>query len=113
MSSKVKHAALLDVLMDGRVVGRLAKDANERGSIWFEYDPEWIKSGYALSPFQPFDLKAGAFKPLSKVFEGLHGVFNDALPDGWGLLLMDRALKQFLDWDRHAIEPLDRLAYIA
>ncbi len=112
MRSKTKHATLLDVLMDGRTVGRLAKDPNERGSIWFEYDPEWIKSGYALSPFPPFDLRAGAFKPLSKVFEGLHGVFNDSLPDGWGLLLMDRALKKSLDWERHAIEPLDRLAYI-
>ena len=112
MSAKAKHATLLDVLMDGRAVGRLAKDPNERGSIWFEYDPDWIKSGYALSPFPPFDLRAGAFKPLSKVFEGLHGVFNDALPDGWGHLLMDRALKKSLDWERHEIEPLDRLAYI-
>ena len=113
MRSKAKHATLLDVLLDGRAVGRLAKDPNERGSIWFEYAPQWIKSGYALSPFPPFDLRAGAFKPLSKVFEGLHGVFNDSLPDGWGLLLMDRALKKSLDWERHAIEPLDRLAYIA
>ena len=112
MSKKPKHSVLLEVLMDGRAVGRLAKDPNERGSIWFQYDPEWIKSGYALSPFQPFALKAGAFKPMSKVFEGLHGVFNDALPDGWGLMLMDRALKKSLDWDRHEIEPLDRLAYI-
>jgi len=112
MSAQVKHATLIDVLLDGRSVGRLAKDANERGSIWFEYDPEWIKSGYALSPFPPFSLRAGAFKPMSQVFDGLHGVFNDALPDGWGLLLMDRALKSALDWDRHAIEPLDRLAYI-
>ncbi len=112
MNAKAIHATLLDVLMDGRLVGRLAKDPHERGSIWFEYDPEWIKSGYALSPFPPFGLRPGAFKPLSPVFDGLHGVFNDALPDGWGLLLMDRALKSALDWDRHAIEPLDRLAYI-
>ena len=42
MSAKDKHASLLDVLMDGRAVGRLAKDPNERGSIWFQYDPEWI-----------------------------------------------------------------------
>lgn len=112
MNAKAKHAALLDVRMDGRTVGRLAKDPNERGSIWFEYDPEWIKSGFALSPFPPFDLRAGAFKPMSQLFDGLHGVFNDALPDGWGLLLMDRALKGAMDWERHAIEPLDRLAYI-
>lgn len=45
-------------------------------------------------------------------FEGLHGVFNDSLPDGWGLLPMDRALKQYKGLDRHEITPLDRLAYI-
>jgi serine/threonine-protein kinase HipA len=112
MSTKARHASLLEVVMDGRTVGRLAKDPNERGAIWFQYDAQWIKSGYALSPFPPFDLKPGAFKPLSPIFEGLHGVFNDALPDGWGLLLMDRALKRSLDWNRHEIEPLDRLAYI-
>ena len=112
MNAKAKHATLLDVLMDGRTVGRLAKDPYERGSIWFEYDPEWMKTGFDLSPFPPFGLRAGAFKPLSQIFDGLHGVFNDALPDGWGLLLMDRALKSSLAWDRHAIEPLDRLAYI-
>lgn len=108
MSTRARHTALLDVLMDGRAVGRLAQDPNERGAIWFQYDAQWLKSGYALSPFQPFALKTQAFKPLSKVFDGLHGVFNDALPDGWGLLLMDRALKRTLDWERHDIEPLDR-----
>ncbi len=113
MSANAKHAMLLDVLIDGRMVGRIANDPNARGSIWFQYDPAWIKSGYALSPFPPFDLNAPAFKPLSRVFDGLHGVFNDALPDGWGLMLMDRALKRSLDWARHEIEPLDRLAYIA
>ncbi len=112
MSAKIKHSMLLDVLMDGLVVGRLAKNPNERGSIWFEYGSDWIKSGFALSPFHPFDLKAGAFKPRTNVFDGLHGVFNDSLPDGWGLLLMDGAIKKNLGWDRHEIEPLDRLAYI-
>jgi len=112
MSAKAMHASVLEVLLDGKTVGRLAKDANERGAIWFQYSPEWINSGHALSPFPPFELKTSAFKPLSRVFDGLHGVFNDALPDGWGLTLMDRALKTSLGWERHEIEPFDRLAYI-
>lgn len=49
MSTKARHVSLLEVVMDGRTVGRLAKDPNERGAIWFQYDAQWIKSGYALS----------------------------------------------------------------
>ena len=105
-----KHTSKLDVLASGRRVGGLAK--SDRGEIWFEYDPGWIKSGFGLSPMKQFDLKLGAFKPKDPLFNGLHGVFHDALPDGWGLLLMDRAMKKKLDWDPHQISPLDRLAYI-
>jgi serine/threonine-protein kinase HipA len=41
----------------------------------------------------------------------LFGVFDDSLPDGWGLLLMDRHfMRQGLAPE--AISPLDRLAYL-
>ncbi len=106
----IKHTSKLDVLLGGRRVGGLAQ--SDRGEIWFEYDPGWIKSGFGLSPMKQFDLKLGAFKPKDPLFNGLHGVFDDALPDGWGLMLMDRAMKKNLDWDPHQISPLDRLAYI-
>jgi serine/threonine-protein kinase HipA len=37
-------------------------------------------------------------------------LFDDSLPDGWGLLLMDRFLrKQGVDTDRLSV--LDRLAF--
>jgi serine/threonine-protein kinase HipA len=97
-------------MVAGARVGTLAED--ERGQIWFEYDAVWVKDGFALSPMPSFALKQGAFKATRHTFDGLHGVFNDALPDGWGLLLMDRALKKTLNWDAHQITPLDRLAYI-
>ena len=100
----------LDVYISGTRVGGLAK--SDRAEIWFEYDPLWIKTGFPLSPMKQFDLKLGAFKPTTNLFSGLHGVFNDALPDGWGLLLMDRAVKKKLGWEPHEISPLDRLAYI-
>ena len=43
--------------------------------------------------------------------DGLFGVFNDSLPDGWGRLLLDRALI------KHNINPgslsvLDRLCFV-
>ena len=110
MIKKAKHTEQLQVLMAGIPVGTLAQ--SNRGQIWFEYEPSWINAGFALSPMPTFALKLGAFKAANSTFGGLHGVFNDSLPDGWGLLLMDRSLKNKLGWDTHEITPLDRLAYI-
>ena len=104
------HGSRLEVLLAGQRVGDLA--LSPRGEIWFAYDPSWIKSGFALSPMALFALRNGAFKASDNTFGGLHGVFDDALPDGWGRLLMDRALKKSLGWDVAQITPLDRLAYM-
>ena len=45
------------------------------------------------------------------IFDGLFGVFNDSLPDGWGRLLLDRTVER-LGILRGSLTPLDRLAYI-
>ena len=45
------------------------------------------------------------------VFEGLHGIFNDSLPDGWGRLLIDRRARQ-LGIEPSTLTPLDRLACV-
>ena len=45
------------------------------------------------------------------VFEGLHGVFHDSLPDGWGRLLVDRRARE-LGIDPSTLTPLDRLAWV-
>src|SRR5574343_21824 len=98
----------LRVLYGGKPVGQLAE---KQGNIVFQYDPSWLRDGFDLAPgSMPF--VDGATPPSRTVFDGLHGVFNDSLPDGWGLLLMDRALKQYRGLDRAQITPLDRLAYM-
>lgn len=112
----MKHATSLEVFMGGEHVGTLVVDA--KGKIWFAYGKEWSAHGFGLSPMRPFSpasagaLGTSAFKSKNDYFDGLHGVFNDSLPDGWGLLLMDRVLEEKLAWERHAITPLDRLSYI-
>ena len=106
----MKHSTRLRVTFDGRTVGELGAD--QRGQIYFQYDTEWLKTGFDLSPgTMPFNY-AVQLSPEPHEFNGLHGVFNDSLPDGWGLLLMDRALQHFAGWQRNEITPLDRLAYI-
>lgn len=96
-------------------VGRMAvvhnNHNNKRGgfTIYFAYDGDFIKKGLDISPFKcPLIPNLQKFDPY--LFDGLAGVFNDSLPDGWGRLLLDRQIR------KSGIEPaqlsaLDRLAY--
>ena len=88
-------------------VGKLL--ANGR-KIWFEYDSEFLKSPYNISPFQ-IKHQAGLQFEDEGTFEGLFGVFNDCLPDGWGRLLVDRQMRQ-LKIPPQKLTPLDRLAFV-
>lgn len=69
-----------------------------------------MQQGFSLSPYF-LPLKPGIQYDTSGLWQGLHGVFNDSLPDGWGLLLMDRELRK-TGIDPHQITPLDRLAWL-
>lgn len=98
----------LRVLCSGKLVGQLAE---RDGKIVFQYDLDWLENGFDLAPSSlEFDSLANPARRMD--FQGLHGVFNDSLPDGWGLLLMDRALKKYRDLEPSQITPIDRLAYM-
>jgi serine/threonine-protein kinase HipA len=93
---------------DDRVrVGRLAREAHK---IFFEYDPAFVATGLELSPIK-LPLSTGVKQGEVGKFEGLFGVFNDSLPDGWGRLLLDRELRR-LRIDPASPTPLERLAYV-
>ncbi|MGB7450546.1 MAG: type II toxin-antitoxin system HipA family toxin [Lysobacterales bacterium] len=89
-------------------VGRLAY----RDQIaYLEFDPAFLKAGLELSPVH-HRTQAGLQRPYdTKVFEGLHGIFNDSLPDGWGRLLINRRARQ-LGIEPSTLTPLDRLACV-
>ena len=102
---------LLTVFLDSRSqrlkVGRLAfKDRQ----VLFEYDASFIASGIELSPIK-LPLRAGVAIADTTIFDGLFGVFNDSLPDGWGRLLLDRTVEKY-GIHRGQLNPLDRLAYV-
>jgi serine/threonine-protein kinase HipA len=61
------------------------------GLCAFEYAPQFLTTGIQVSPFY-LPLKSGVFIAKKEPFNGLFGVFNDSLPDGWGTLLTDRML---------------------
>ena len=78
-----------------------------------EYDGDFRSSGVEISPIRhrvsdatstirPYDLG---------LFQGLHGVFHDSLPDSWGRLLTDRRARE-LGIDPATLTPLKRLAWV-
>jgi serine/threonine-protein kinase HipA len=92
---------------DSIPVGTLAED---RGRVYFEYAADFLATGLNLSPFRlPFE--PGLFEHRDREFGPLPGVFDDSLPDGWGLLLMDRHFRS-LGRNLAEISPLDRLAWL-
>jgi hypothetical protein len=88
----LKNVSLLHVFYVGSsnkiAVGRLIYKDRQ---ILFEYNLDFLRSGIELSPFK-LPLKPGVVASDDLMFEGLFGVFNDSLPDGWGRLLLDRKL---------------------
>jgi serine/threonine-protein kinase HipA len=88
-------------------VGELAQ--NKQG-VYFQYDTGYLNKHKNLSPFGlSFDdsLQLAPKQPHG----GLHGAFSDSLPDGWGLLLMDRVFRQSGILPAQ-ITAMDRLAFV-
>lgn len=84
------------------------EEQNQR--IFFEYDKEFLSKEINISPFM-LPLKPQVFEDRKRTFDGLFGVFNDSLPDGWGCLLLDRILQR-KGLSLSAISPLQRLSLI-
>lgn len=96
-------------LSTGRLVevGVLAQNAQ---GVFFQYNGEYLSQFGNLSPFSlQADVTVQA-APKAPHYR-LHGVFSDALPDGWGLLLQDRVFRQQGILPT-ALTPMDRLAFV-
>jgi serine/threonine-protein kinase HipA len=84
------------------------------GKFLFEYSPRAVARSLQLSPLRiplplPGAVQAAYTGP--RHFNGLPGFIADSLPDGWGTLLMDRALRK-MGRDPHSVSALDRLAIV-
>ncbi len=88
-------------------VGTLAEQGRR---IYFEYDPAFLEAGIELSPFK-LRARPGLIEHTDLRFGPLPGLFDDSLPDGWGLLLMDRHFRRE-GLDPSTISVLDRLAFL-
>lgn len=91
----------------GWLVGSLAESGHR---CYFEYDAGFLQSPVWLSPFK-LPPEPGLHEHRDRDFGPLFGLFDDSLPDGWGLLLMDRYLRS-RNVSLDAVSPLDRLAFL-
>lgn len=82
--------------------------ADDGATLLFEYQAEALAQGLDLSPLH-LKLRATAYAGFPSHLLRLPGLIADSLPDGWGLLLMDRLFRQ--QGLGHP-GPLDRLAFI-
>ena len=107
--SPIKKLDVFRSLNDGNevIVGQLAQ--NQQG-VYFQYDADYLNTHQNLSPFTlPFNNVLA--KAPRQPHQGLHGLFADSLPDGWGLLLMDRVFRQ-QNIQPQQLTAMDRLAYV-
>jgi len=82
----------------------------ERGVSHISLAPEFVGLNLNLSPFKLAHNSEIQTAPRHP-FSGLHGIFADSLPDGWGMVLMDRHLTAN-GLNPHQITAAQRLAYI-
>lgn len=105
--SLVKVSWYRDDSQQPMLVGQLAE---RQGKVFFQYDAEFLRHNISLSPFL-LPLQTELFECPAEPFSGLPGLCADALPDGWGLLLMDRSLQK-LGINPRTVSPLDRLLLV-
>lgn len=84
--------------------------ADSGRTVLFEYSPEALKRGLELSP-RNLRLRREAYGGFAAGQHRLPGLIADALPDGWGLLLMDKLFRRS-GRNPSTVSPLDRLAFI-
>ncbi|MGO2509754.1 MAG: type II toxin-antitoxin system HipA family toxin [Vibrio hibernica] len=90
------------------LVGKLVENSKQS---FFQFDEAYLAAH--PTSLAPFNLKADtSLQPAPRdPHYGIHGVFGDSLPDGWGLYLMDRVFRQN-GHNPKEVTALERLAYL-
>ena len=106
---EINNVKKVIVKYNNKIVGYLAELENNQ--IAFQYDDEWIKNGFSISPFS-LPLSNKVYINDKQTFNGLYGVFQDSLPDGWGELLLNRMLSR-KGINPNKVSPLTKLTLVS
>ena len=97
------------VTLGDRAVGAIQMTP-ERDRCVFEYDREWIADGFSISPWE-LPLQTGLIYSKENSFGGGFAAFEDSMPDGYGLYLLDRMLRREGS-SLSSLSPLQRLSLV-
>lgn len=89
-------------------LGELADNGRQ---LLFEYSPVALRQRLELSPLH-LKLREQAYGGFPDFQMRLPGLIADSLPDGWGLLMMDKLFRR-RGLDPVRLSPLDRLAFVS
>jgi serine/threonine-protein kinase HipA len=89
---------------------RLGQLASQGVKVLFEYSAEALQNGLELSPLH-LKLRTEAYRNFPDHQMNLPGLIADSLPDGWGLLLMDKVFRR-MGIPIAEVSPLDRLSFL-
>ncbi len=99
----------LDIEGEMRRVGELAW-CHQKRRAYFQFAGEFIDKPLLVSPFH-LPVRSGLLEANPESFHGLHGLFNDSLPDVWGQRLLGNKLRR-VGINFAQLTPLDRLAIV-
>lgn len=77
---------------------------------WFQFSSDFLEHGINPSPFG-LKFTSELQEAKSSSYNGLHGLFNESLPDGWGLFLMNRTFEQN-EIPFETTNPVERLSFV-
>lgn len=105
----MKDILKIIVSLDNRTIGTLQMTP-ERDRCVFEYDKDWLANGFSISPWD-LPLRTGLIYSKEKSFSGGFAAFEDSMPDGYGLYLLDRMLRRE-GRSLRELSPLQRLSLV-
>ena len=109
MSSKLQVSLRFSETTAPILIGECLWIPSEK-RVAFEWNHSFLNSEYELSPIT-LPKKALASKAPFEPFDGLHGLFSDSIPDGFGLRLMNQGLVRY-GLSPSEVNPLHRLAWV-
>lgn len=106
----MKDILKITVSLNRHTVGTLQMTPEKDRSV-FEYDKAWIASGFSISPWE-LPLQTGLIFSKENSHGGGFAAFEDSLPDGYGLYLLDRMLRREGS-SLGELSPLQRLSLVS
>ncbi|CAA6822028.1 MAG: Unknown protein [uncultured Sulfurovum sp.] len=93
----------------GEEVGIIAKMKHK---TYFQYDSSFLEKKLEISPLHLALAKKVYETSHLEYFEGLAGVFADALPDSWGTKIVENYFLKHKNRPPHEISAIEKLLYI-